>query len=60
LLSSALAERVGAFGILVNERFSVSFMDLQPNEAVQEVLKEESVAKTIGSTAVHRGLLLFE
>lgn len=60
LLSSSLAERVCGFGILVNPRFGVNIINLQPNEAFQEALKEGSVAKTIGSAAVNRIRPLFE
>jgi regulator of protease activity HflC (stomatin/prohibitin superfamily) len=60
LLSSALAERVSGFGILVNARFGVNIINLQPNEAFQNALKEETVAKTIGSAAVGRLRPLFE
>ena len=60
LLSFTLAERVRGFGILVNTRFGVSIINLQPNEAFQEALKEETVAKTIGSAAVDRIRPLFE
>jgi regulator of protease activity HflC (stomatin/prohibitin superfamily) len=60
LLSFAIAERVRGFGILVNERFGVSIINLQPNEAFQEALKEETVAKTVGSAAVDRLRPFFE
>lgn len=60
LLSSALAQGAGAFGILVNTRFGVNIMNLQTDEAFQEALKEESVAKTIGSAAAHHIRPLFE
>lgn len=60
LLSGSLAERVRGFGILVNARFGVNIINLQPNEAFQEALKEESVARRIGSAAVDRIRPLFE
>ena len=60
LLSSTLAERVREFGILVNPRFGVNIVNLQPNEAFQEALKEGSVARTIGGAAVDRMRPLFE
>jgi regulator of protease activity HflC (stomatin/prohibitin superfamily) len=53
-LSFQLAERVRGFGILINPRFGVNIANLQPNEAYQEALKEETVAKTIGGAAVDR------
>lgn len=60
LLSFSLAERVRGFGILVNARFGVNIINLQPNEAFQEALKEETVARTIGNAAVDRIRPLFE
>lgn len=60
LLSSTLAERVRGFGILVNSRFGVNIINLQPNEAFQDALKEETVANTIGTAAVNRMRPLFE
>jgi regulator of protease activity HflC (stomatin/prohibitin superfamily) len=60
LLSFTLAERVCGFGILVNQRFGVNIVNLQPNEAFQEALKEGSVARTIGGAAVDRMRPLFE
>jgi hypothetical protein len=60
LLSFTLAERVRDFGILVNARFGVSIINLQPNEAFQEALKEGSVARTVGDAAVDRIRPLFE
>jgi hypothetical protein len=52
LLSFTLAERVRGFGILVNPRFGVNSINLQPNEAFQAALKEGSVTRTIGGAAV--------
>jgi regulator of protease activity HflC (stomatin/prohibitin superfamily) len=53
-LSSALAERVHGFGILLNPRFGVNIVDIQPNEEFRQAMKEESVAKAIGSAAAIR------
>lgn len=53
-LSSALAERVRGFGILLNPRFGVNIVDIQPNEEFRQAMKEESVAKAIGSAAAIR------
>jgi hypothetical protein len=59
LLSFSLAERVRGFGILVNSRFGVNIINLQPNETLQEALREENVARTIGTAAVDRLRPLF-
>jgi regulator of protease activity HflC (stomatin/prohibitin superfamily) len=53
-LSSALAERVHGFGALLNPRFGVNIVDIQPNEEYRRAMKEESVAKAIGSAAAIR------
>jgi regulator of protease activity HflC (stomatin/prohibitin superfamily) len=59
-LSSALAQHVRGFGVLVNPRFGVTIVNLQPNEAFQQALKEESAAKTLGIAAADRIRPLFE
>jgi len=59
-LSSALAERVRGFGILVNPRFGVNIINLQPNETYQQALQEESIAHMIGTAAADRIQPLFE
>jgi len=60
VLSSALAERVRGFGILVNPRFGVNIINLQPNAAYQQALQEESIAHMIGIASAHRIQPLFE
>jgi regulator of protease activity HflC (stomatin/prohibitin superfamily) len=52
-LSSELAHRVRAFGILMN-RFAVNIMNLQPNEMFQQALQEGSAARAIGNAAAER------
>lgn len=59
-LSFALAERVRGFGILVNPRFGVNIVNLQPNAAYQQALQEESIARMIGTAAAERIQPLFE
>ncbi len=58
-LSSALANRVRGFGILMN-RFAVNIMNLQPNEVFQQALQDQSAAKALGSAAADRIRPLFE
>jgi len=53
-LSTALVERVRGFGILLNPRFGVNIVNLQPNEEYRQALMEESAAKAIGSAAAIR------
>lgn len=52
-ISAALAQRVKSFGILVG-RYAAGIMNLQPNEAYQRALQEETVARTIGHAAADR------
>lgn len=53
-MSAALAERVSGFGILVNTRFGVNIVNLQPNEQFRKALMEESAARSLGTAAVSR------
>lgn len=53
-LSAALAERVRGFGILLNPRFGVNIVDIQPNDAYRRALMEESAAAALGSAAAFR------
>lgn len=52
-LSSELAHRVRAFGILMN-RFAVNIMALRPNDTFQQALQEGSAARAIGNAAAER------
>jgi len=60
VISGHAANRLQSFGILVNNRFAVSIMNLQPNKTFQEALQEVSAAKAIGNAAVDRIRPLFE
>lgn len=53
-LSGALAERVRGFGILLNPRFGVNIVNLQPNEEFRQALRDESAARAVGSAAAIR------
>jgi regulator of protease activity HflC (stomatin/prohibitin superfamily) len=53
-LSGEVAERVKGFGILINPRFGVNMVDLQPNEEFRKALMEQSAANALGSAAVSR------
>lgn len=53
-MSGEVAERVRGFGILLNPKFGVSLVNLQPNEEFRKALMEESAAETLGSAAVSR------
>ena len=53
-LSSELAHRVQAFGIVMNHRFAANIMSLRPNETFQQALQEGSAARAIGSAAAER------
>jgi len=58
-LSGALAQRVQAFGILMN-RFAVSIMSLQPNKVFLQALQERSAARALGNAAADRVRPIFE
>lgn len=53
-LSEEIASRVRGFGILINPRFGVNVVNLQPNEEFRKALMEESAAGALGSAAVSR------
>lgn len=59
-LSGEVANRVRGFGILINPRFGVNVVDLQPNEEYRKALMEESAAGALGSAAVSRLTPLIE
>jgi regulator of protease activity HflC (stomatin/prohibitin superfamily) len=53
-LSGALEERVRGFGILMNPRFAVNIVNIQPNSEFKKALMEESAAKALGTAAAER------
>lgn len=53
-LSSALAQRVHGFGILMNPQFAVNIVNIQPNAEFKKALMEESAAKALGTAAANR------
>jgi len=53
-LSSELAERVQGFGIVLNPRFGVNVVNLQPNEEFRKALMDASAASSLGSAAASR------
>jgi regulator of protease activity HflC (stomatin/prohibitin superfamily) len=53
-LSAALVQRVQGVGILLNPKIGVNIVNLQPNDAFKQAIKEETVAKTIGLAAAER------
>ncbi|MBK9925443.1 MAG: hypothetical protein IPP66_09140 [Anaerolineales bacterium] len=60
IISRNAASRLRSFGILMDNRFAVSIMNLQPNKTFQEALQEVSAAKAVGNAAVDRLRPLFE
>jgi len=60
VISGHAASRLRSFGILMDNRFAVSIMNLQPNKTFQEAIQEVSAAKTVGNAAVDRLRPLFE
>lgn len=59
-LSGSLAQRVRSFGILLNPRFGVNIVDIQPNAEYKKALMEESAARALGMAAASRLSPLFE
>ena len=53
-LSGLLAHRLLGFGILLNPRFGVNIVDIQPNAEYKKALMEESAAKALGTAAASR------
>lgn len=59
-LSGALAQRLRGFGILLNPRFGVNIVNIQPNAEYKKALMEESAAQALGAAAAIRLAPLFE
>jgi len=53
-LSSEVASRVRSFGILINPRYGVNMVDLQPNEEFRQALMQASAAEALGLAAASR------
>lgn len=53
-LSGSLAQRVHGFGILMNPRFAVNIVNIQPNAEFKKALMDESAAKALGTAAATR------
>ena len=59
-LSGVAADRLRGFGILLNARFGVNIVDIQPNAEFKKALMEESAARALGTAAASRLSPLFE
>ena len=53
-ISSHISDRVVRMGIVVNPRFGISIMNLQPNATYQKALQEAQSAASLGQAAIER------
>ena len=54
VLSSLISERVSGFGIMVDPRFGVAIMNMQPNAIYYRAMQEESAAIAQGNAVLKR------